>query len=132
MEVSSIIRDKLVINGGKARVKLLVSDKYFNITLTDEGVLVDNLDKKPLLEWKVFEKAIELLKSNGGSAIKGDAMSYRLGEGNLAIDSVEGYIAKEVYNKKIGDSVFRRITPIVNILIWADVCENERGKLVLK
>lgn len=59
-------------------------------------------------------------------------MGFKLGEGNLTLDSIEGYVAKEVYNKKIGESVFRRITPIVNILIWADICENERGKLRLK
>ncbi|SHH33142.1 hypothetical protein SAMN02745196_00029 [Clostridium collagenovorans DSM 3089] len=69
MDVSSIIRDKLILNGGKARVKLLVGEKCFNIMLADEGVLVDNLDKQPLLEWRVFEKTIELLKSKGGSAI---------------------------------------------------------------
>ncbi|MCQ2016031.1 hypothetical protein [Clostridium butyricum] len=132
MSVSSIIRDKLILNGGKAKVKLLRGDKYFNITLTNEGILVDNLYKEPLLEWKVFEKTIELLESKGGCAIKGDAMAYKLGDGNLVIDSIEGYIAKEVYNKEIGDSVFRRITPIVNILIWAELCENGRGKLTLK
>lgn len=59
-------------------------------------------------------------------------MESRLGEGKLPLDSIEGYIAKEVYGKKIGDSVFRRITPIVNILIWADLCENGRGELFLK
>lgn len=59
-------------------------------------------------------------------------MEYKLGDGNLSIDSIEGYIAKEVYNKEIGDSVFRRITPIVNILIWSELCENRTGKLILK
>ena len=132
MSISSIIREKLTLNGGKAKVKLLRGDKYFNVKLVDEGILVDNLDKEPLLEWKVFEKTIELLKAKDGCATKGDAMAYKLGEGNLTIDSVEGYIAKEVYNKEIGDSVFRRITPIVNILIWADLCENGSGELILK
>ena len=47
-------------------------------------------------------------------------------------NSIEGYIAKEVYDKSIGDSVFRRITSIVNILISVGICENGRGKLILK
>lgn len=132
MDVTSHIKEELKNNGGSAKVKLLRGDRYFNVTLTDDGVLVDNLDKKPLLEWKVFEKTIELLEKNGGIALKGDAMGFKLGEEKLPINSIEGYIAKEVYNKSIGDSVFRRITPIVNILIWIGICENGRGKLILK
>lgn len=126
------IKEKLKKNGGNAHIKLLKGDRYFNVILQEDGVLVDNLNTSSFLSWKVFEKTIELLEKQGGCAIKGDAMGFKLGEGNLTLDSIEGYVAKEVYNKKIGESVFRRITPIVNILIWADICENERGKLRLK
>lgn len=61
MDVINKIREKLANNGGSAKVKLLRGDKYFNVILRDDGVLVDNLDKEPFLEWKVFEKTIELL-----------------------------------------------------------------------
>jgi hypothetical protein len=44
--------------------------------------------------------------------------SAKLGESNLPIDSIEGHIANVIYGKKLGDSVFRRITPISCILIW--------------
>lgn len=71
-------------------------------------------------------------RKDGGTALKGDAMGFKLGEGKLPTNSIEGYIAKEVYDKSIGDSMFRRITPIVNILIWVGICENGRGKLILK
>ncbi|MDA3733559.1 hypothetical protein PBV87_18935 [Niameybacter massiliensis] len=53
-------------------------------------------------------------------------------KGKLPTNSIERYIAKEVYDKSIGESVFRRITPIVNILIWAEICKNGRGRLILK
>lgn len=132
MYATSKIKEKLENNGGSAKVKLLRGNRYFNVILKDDGVLVDNLDKEPFLEWIVFEKTIELLESNGGTALKGDAMGFKLGEGQLPTNSIEGYIAKEVYDKSIGDSVFRRITPIVNILIWVGICENLRGKLILK
>lgn len=59
-------------------------------------------------------------------------MHSKLGEKGVSLDSIEGYIASEVYDKKIGESVFRRITPIVNILIWVSVCENKKGCLKLK
>jgi hypothetical protein len=47
------------------------------------------------------------------------------------LDSIEGHIARVVYGKKIGDSVFRRISAIAGILVWAEVCEHAPGELVL-
>lgn len=131
-DISIIIKEKLEKNNGKAEISLLKANNSFYIELADGGILVDNLKNEPYLEWKVFEKTIELLEQEGGNALKGNAMNNKLGEKGLPYNSIEGYIAKEVYGKKTGDSVFRRITPIVNILIWAGVCENARGKLVLK
>ena len=58
-------------------------------------------------------------------------MNYKLGETGLATDTIEGHIAHVVYDKSDGDSVFRRITPIACILIWAGVCRAEPGELVL-
>ena len=58
-------------------------------------------------------------------------MDYRLGDPGLPLDCVEGHIAHVIYGKRRGDSVFRRITPIACILIWAGVCEHARGELVL-
>lgn len=132
MDVVNKIKEKLESNGGSAKVKLLRRNQYFNVTLREDGVLVDNLGREPFLGWKVFEKTIELLEINGGTASKGDAMGFKLGEGKLPTNSIEGYVAKEVYDKSNGDCVFRRITPIVNILIWVGICDNERGKLILK
>ena len=132
IDIASIITDKLLKSGGSANVGLLRGPNTFCINLTNGGVSVDNLHKSSFLEWKVFEKTIELLENQGGTAKKGNAMNYKLGDEKLSLNCIEGYIAKEVYDKKIGDSVFRRITPIVNILIWADVCKNGRGILLLK
>ncbi|MEG0238497.1 MAG: hypothetical protein RR628_02675 [Clostridium sp.] len=132
MDVVGRIKEKLENNRGNVKIKLLKGEKYFNVILKEDGVMVDNLHTQSLLTWNVFEKTVELLEQKGGCAVKGDAMGFRLGIGKLPTDSIEGYIAKEVYGKKIGDSVFRRITPIVNILIWAGICENGKGKLLLK
>lgn len=132
IDISTMIKEKLEKNEGKAEVSLLKANRSFHVELTSGGVFVDNLKNKPFLEWKVFNKAIELLEQEGGNALKGDAMESKLGEAGLPFKSIEGYVAKEVYGKKTGDSVFRRISPIVNILIWVGVCENARGKLILK
>jgi len=103
----------------------------FKALMTDEGIIVDNLGSQSLLPWIVFEKAIDLLVRNGGRAEKGNAMGYKLGEEGLSIDSIEGYIAQVVYGKKLGDSVFRRISPISAVLVWAGLCDTNPGELVL-
>ncbi|MEN6462415.1 MAG: hypothetical protein ABFC94_13750 [Syntrophomonas sp.] len=64
-------------------------------------------------------------------ANKGDAMNYKLGDDKLALNSIEGHIAYVVYGNQPGDSVFRRITPVACLLIWAGICENKPGKIVL-
>jgi hypothetical protein len=58
-------------------------------------------------------------------------MEYKLGEEGLLLDSIEGYIAYKVYGRKIGDSVFRRISAISAILVWCGICNYEPGVLVL-
>lgn len=131
MKEVEIIKNKLINNGGKVEIPLLIGKGYFSVEVSEEGVYVDNLRSQPFLPWSVFEKTIELLKIEGGYAIKGSAMAGKLGDEKLPIDSIEGYVAQEVYGKKIGKSVFRRITPIANILIWAGVCEGIKGALEL-
>ena len=103
----------------------------FKASLTDEGIEVDNLGNQPLLPWTVFEQAIQLLEENGGRAERGNAMSYKLGEEGLPLNSVEGQIAYIVYRKNIGDSIFRRISPIAAILVWSGLCEEAPGELIL-
>ena len=100
-------------------------------SMTNEGVIVDNLGNQPLLPWVVFEEAIDLLVRKDGRAEKGNAMSYRLGEEGLPLDSIEGHIAQAVYGKKLGDSVFRRISSISAILVWAGLCDTDPGELIL-
>lgn len=103
----------------------------FTATRRDDGVEVSNLHLQPFLPWAVFETAVELLVENDGRAEKGSAQAGKLGEDGLSLDSIEGRVASKVYGAKLGDSVFRRITPIACILVWAGVCENGRGELIL-
>ena len=58
-------------------------------------------------------------------------MKCKLGEPGLPLDLVEGHVAHKVYHKNVGDSVFRRITPIACILIWAGICVSGRGELII-
>jgi hypothetical protein len=103
----------------------------FNAAITEDGIEVDNLGNQPFLPWQVFEEAVWLMDTNGGEARLGKAMNSRLGQADLPFDSIEGHIARQVYEKKSGDWVFRRIVPVANILIWAGICRSARGRLIL-
>jgi hypothetical protein len=130
-EAVTTMRHKLEASGRRAQIPLLKGG-CFNAELTDKGIEVDNLGNQPLLPWAVFEETVSLLASNGGRAKRGDAMGCRLGEPGLPVDSVEGHIASVVYNRRPGDTVFRRITPVACILIWAGICRAVPRELVLR
>jgi hypothetical protein len=125
-----VIKQKFERIDHKVRIPLQ-KGRVFKATMTDEGIVVDNLGNQPLLPWVIFEEVINLLVRKGGRAQKGNAMDSKLGEKGLPLDSIEGYIAEAVYGKKPGDSVFRRISPIAAILVWAGLCDAEPGELVL-
>jgi hypothetical protein len=130
-EVVTAIRSKFSVTGSPAKVPYIRGTGSFSAELTGTGIRVDNLGGQPLLPWAVFQEAIYVLIRNGGRAENGNAMKYKLGESGLSLDSIEGHIAHIVYDKSDWDSVFRRITPIACILIWAGVCRAEPRELVL-
>jgi hypothetical protein len=110
----------------------LQNGESFNASMSIGGVMVDNLGGQPLLPWIVFEQAINLLTRKRGRAEKGNALDEKLGDKGLTLDSIEGHIAHGVYGKGIGESVFRRISPISAILIWAGLCDNAPNELILR
>ncbi|MFV1943853.1 hypothetical protein VPH49_23935 [Pseudomonas luteola] len=108
-----------------------LNGEAFTVTLNNEGVDVSNLGALPFLPWTVFIETIRLLKERGGRAPVGNAMNSRLGHGELPLECVEGYVALTVYQKKIGDTVFRRRVPVTGILISAGLCDYAEGQLLL-
>lgn len=126
-----VIKSKFGHIGQSARVPKLRGG-FFNAQRVDGGIEVSNLASQPFLPWDVFEATVNLLHRNGGRAERGDAMGQRLGQPGLSLTSIEGYVAHAKYGKEPGDSVFRRITPIACILIWAGVCQAARGELILQ
>lgn len=133
--IASIVTKKIreeANKEGSVSIPLKKGTGRIHVKLAKDGVMVSNLANQPYLPWSVFEETIALIKRSGGKAMKGDAMNGKLGDSRLPIDSIEGYLAFKVYEKKLGESVFRRITPIGCILEWAGICDNERGELILK
>ena len=129
-KVVKIIRNKF-LNAPQPVQIPLQKGGLFTAKIVHGGIRVDNLGNEPFLPWEVFEKAVMLLDKKGGRAQRGDAMNSKLGDENLPLDSIEGYIALKVYGRDIGDSVFCRISPIAGILTWAGICEAEPGELKL-
>jgi len=125
------VKRKFAIAGSPAQIPLLRGHRTFTAELTDKGIKVDNLGTQPFLPWAVFQEASCVLIRCGGRAKRGDAMNHKLGEPQLSLDSIEGHIAYVVYGKQVGDTVFRRITPVACILIWAEVCKAAPGELML-
>lgn len=111
---------------GPFLVKPILKDGYII------GVDVGNLgDAYPFIPIEVFVVVISLLDlAPDNFAINGNVMkkSIRLGDPELPLNSIEGHVAKIVYGRQVGESVFRRITPISKILKWAGVCKIERGR----
>ena len=129
------IRQLLLMNGGRIVVPQQQGNP-FTATLSkeakQEGVNVTNLGVKPFLPWEVFKETIRLLHEESGEAARGDAMGSVLGEKKLQFNSVEGRVAKEVYNYQKGERVFRRISPITNLLVLSGICNHGIGTLKLK
>jgi hypothetical protein len=119
-------------NYGNHAVIPLMTVKVFRATLVDGGVEVDNLRGAKLLSWQVFEETLCLLKREGGRALRGNAMAWRLGEPGLPLNSIEGHIARTIYGKHPGDTVFRRISPITAIMVWAGLCKPGKAELILR
>jgi len=125
-----VIKRKFQSNDSPVRIPLQKGE-VFTAKLVEGGIKVDNLADQPFLPWNVFELAVDLLIQNGGQARRGDAMSFKLGENGLPLNSIEGHIAHVVYGKQIGESVFRRVSPIAAILVWAGICEYAPRELIL-
>ena len=134
MEPSIQVVNRLMVSFqalGRVMILPMQKEGTFSAVMVDGGVIVSNLGNQPFLPWEVFTETVSLLIREGGSAEKGNVMGPRLGSDELPMNSVEGHVAYTVYGKRKGDSVFRRISPVANILVWSGICVNERGKLSL-
>ena len=77
------------------------------------GINVDNLGIQPFLPWEVFQEANCVLLRSVGVEKRRDAMANKLSELGLSLGSIKGNIARVVYGKKPGDTIFRRVIRIV-------------------
>lgn len=130
--VTKRIKERLNAEKGQA-ILSLSNKKTFTIYYEEfgNGIYASNLPKGTLLSWKAFDCAVELLKKHNGKASKGNAMRAKLGESELTLDTIEGYVAYKAYQVEPGNSVLRRISPLSAILEWCGICKNGYGYLEL-
>ena len=131
MEIfSEILKIKIPI-GQSVSIKNQRGGKFV-ATGSVEGVLVNCLgDANRLIKWGAFDAVQTLLMQvPGGRAVRGNAMNGLLGDLLLPCNSVEGCIAY-YYGYKRGQRVLRRISPVANLLVWAGLCKNAPGELIM-
>jgi hypothetical protein len=81
---------------------------------------------------KIFEEVLKrFTKKNNYILLRGNALQNRLGSTGLSVDSIEGFIAKQFYQKRDNQSVDRRVSVIANILVASGLCKHGRGCLEL-
>jgi hypothetical protein len=103
----------------------------FTASWGEDGISVDNLNAQPLLTWAMFDCIENFLRRQPDQCgIKGNGTNGKLGSREVPINSVEGRVALFLGASE-GDSVFRRITPIANLLVWAKLCHHGRGCLCI-
>lgn len=127
------IKQRLNAHGGSATLALPRGGSFqISYEGFGGGIIASNVPASRVLTWQAFDAAVELMHRQGGSARKGQAMKARLGDPDLSLDTVEGYVAYKAYGVKKGESTLRTISALSAILEWADVCINGYGYLELK
>ena len=128
------IKETFELIDQRHEIPLMKAGKSFVAYMVPNGIVCSNLDPTPLLEWEVFNVAIQLMIENGigKPTPKGNAMAGKLGDSKLPLNSIEGKVAREVYERRLGISVFRKISAISGVLAYAGICTNGRGNLVLR
>jgi hypothetical protein len=132
-KASEIIKAKLRENGGRVVVHT-ARGLPCEVWAAPDGVsfISDKLPIKPPFRFEVFDMIVDLLTASNGRARKGNGRNYRVGQPDCDETTVVGYIAKNYFGKKDGESTFDPVFVFSAILEWAGIATNGRGKLILK
>lgn len=130
-KASEIIKAKIKDNGGKVTV-FTSRGLPCEIYAEPDGTTFssDKLPIKPNYEYKVFDEIVELLRSQGGRAKKGNGRNFKLGERGCEKNTVVGTIAVSRGYEE-GQSVYDPVFVMAAILEWAGIAKNGRGYLEL-
>lgn len=130
-KASEIIKAKIKDNGGKVTV-FTSRGLPCEIYAEPDGTTFssDKLPIKPNYEYKVFDEIVELLRSQGGRAKKGNGRNFKLGEKGCEKNTVVGAVAVSRGYEE-GQSIYDPVFVMAAILEWAGIAKNGRGYLEL-
>ena len=123
------IRDKLERENGQSQFPMLKGGVMnFSLSNKNDGIKNDHytLNCKFKILYAIYEMAVSL----GGKMYLGASAANngkRIGSDDLPVDTIDGFISIEFYNKKIGDKTMRRSTYYAAILDWAEFVTNHWG-----
>lgn len=131
-KASDIIKKKLMENNGRVIVHT-ARGLPCEIRAAPDGVsfLSNKLPITPPYQYDVFDVIVDLLRSQGGRAKKGNGRNHRLGEPECDETTVVGAIAYQYFHIESGKSVYDPVFVLAAVLEWAGIASNERGELVL-
>ena len=129
-QISTIVKEKLKSNNGKALMPVLRGDPIlFWLSSTDMGIETHKLPGY-ILKWEHFDEIVRKANSLGGKMYREDglaASSGKLGE-EISHDSMEGFIASELLYIADGTKITRRSTYYSGILAWAGIITIHRSE----
>lgn len=132
-KASVIIYNLLKNNNGRINVKSFNNHDYDAYLIDDNYFSSDKALRNYKLGFEIFDVVIELLKKEGGKAIKGSCRGEnKLGDEKCNKHTVSGAIGYNYFMKEDGESVFDTVHLVTALLDYAGICENKRGYLILK
>ena len=131
--IASAIKGKLNEAGGEVVIKNGNSSFDISYANDESGIcFATPKGETTVLPWNAFFAAVDILKEKNGKALKGDAAKGKLGSKALPLDSVEGYVAVNVFGKKKNQEIDKNIPKIATILKWTDIATVGREYIELK
>lgn len=115
--------------------KFKIHPVYKNSKLSSLNVEKSTLPGDTIIPIEAFYIVIASLHNTPGHILKrGNAQkqNIRIGDDGLEETTLEAIVAMNVFGKSIGETVFRRMPVISNILAHYKICEKIREKSQLK
>lgn len=117
IEVVKAVRAMFHGNGNPDAIPSLQGG-LFKAQLFEEGVIVREPGGEYEIAWSEFLEAV-------------DIMAKGLREAGFYITTIKGLPSFVVYGAQLGRPVHEKITPLISILIWAQICRYESDFVIL-
>lgn len=129
--VTTIIKERLKINGGKSRMQMLKGEDMEIYLSENNGGVIASGYPSLTMKWEMFEEIVKKASLLGGIMYRGDAGAQagaRIGNEALPLDSIDAFISTKYFNRRVGDTTTRRSTYFASVLDWAGIAKNFKSQ----